>query len=111
MSAEPLPRSRIIPGIVRIVLSQAMRRRADGTMPAGIFHGQIRRLEKEELNPRGFALMVRELRAGRTRFIIKDIATGDICDLLEFESNGAPEEDTADALARTLHSSSDGVKA
>jgi hypothetical protein len=81
-----------------------MRRHADGTMPAGVFHAQIRRLEKEELNPRGFALLVRELPGGRTRFVIKDIATGEVCDLLEFEANGAPEEDTADTLARTLHS-------
>jgi hypothetical protein len=104
-SESVIPRWRAVPGIVRIVLSQAVRRRADGTIPEGMFQAQIHRLEKEELSPRGFVLLTRELSAGGTRFVIKDTATNEVRDLLEFQSDGAPEEDTARTIRSSLASS------
>jgi hypothetical protein len=43
-------------------------------------------------------LLVRELPDGRSRYIIKERKTGAVCDLLNFDKNGALEPDSAALL-------------
>lgn len=74
-----------------------MRCRADGRLPAGIFDAQVCRIEEEELNPRGFRLLVRELPAGRTRFLIKSAATSEVCELLDYDADGTLQTSSANA--------------
>ena len=72
-----------LPPLVRIVLTQAARHRMRGQIMAAKFDDQIQRLAKEELEPRGLSLLVRDLPSGTTRFIIKSQETGRALDLIE----------------------------
>ena len=72
-----------VPPIVRIVLTQAARHRMRGQIMAAKFDDQIKRLTKEELEPRGLSVLVRDLPSGTTRFIIKSRETGRALDLIE----------------------------
>ncbi|MEO8352557.1 MAG: hypothetical protein ABI680_12545 [Chthoniobacteraceae bacterium] len=87
-----------MPGIVHIVLAQATRLLAEGAITRDTFDRQIRRLSQEELTPRKLTLLVRELPAGRTRYIIKEQKSGAVCDLLNFDENGILEPDSASLL-------------
>jgi hypothetical protein len=83
-SARPLP------PIVRIVLTQAARRRMRGEITLEKFEAQIERLSREELEPRGLSVLVRDLRGETTRFIIKTTTTGQTWDMIEIKSDGVP---------------------
>jgi hypothetical protein len=74
--------NRQLPEIVHIVLAQVTQLRAAGLMPQPAFEKQVKRLVDEELRPRGYSLLVRELATGRTRFLVKDYR-GATCDLVE----------------------------
>ena len=76
--------SREIPEIVRIVLEQAVRTLRAGNISQDIFDQQLHRLCREELAPRQLELLTRELPDGGTRFLIKSISSGRVCDLMEF---------------------------
>jgi hypothetical protein len=96
MSTETIPSSRApasftrpLPPIVRIVLTQATRHRRRGLLTTEVFEAQLQRLAREELEPRGLTLLVRELSCGATRFIIKT-ATGQVCDLFEVTLDDVP---------------------
>lgn len=58
-------------------------------MSETVFHEKVTRLIHEELEPRGLALLVRELAGGRLRFLVKIANTGQVCHLLEY-----PPEDS-----------------
>ncbi|HEX8296036.1 MAG TPA: hypothetical protein VF593_07030 [Chthoniobacteraceae bacterium] len=75
-----------IPEIVHIVLSQADRHRRAGLISEEFFEGQVRRLTREELEPRCLTLLIRELSDGRTRFLIKRTDSGQVCDMFETDS-------------------------
>jgi hypothetical protein len=81
---------RKLPPIVRIVLTQAARSRKRGTITEETFAAQIRRLAREELEPLGLELQVRDLSCGCTRFLIRYTMKGTICDMIECRpSDGA----------------------
>jgi hypothetical protein len=75
---------RQVPEIVHIVLTQAAKLRAEGAISQQKFESQINRLRAEELQPRGFSLLVRELSDGHVRFLIKE-RSGSVCDMIECE--------------------------
>ncbi len=79
---------RALPPIVRIVLTQAARHRAQGRISAEKFETQLQRLSREELEPRGLTLIARDLRSGTTRFLIKSTASGRVQEMIEVD----PEE-------------------
>ena len=56
------------------------------------FTAQVERLAREELEPRGLSVLVRELRGGTTRIIIKTTATGQVWDMIEIGPDGVPAE-------------------
>ncbi|MDB6169908.1 MAG: response regulator transcription factor [Verrucomicrobia bacterium] len=85
--------TRPLPPIVRIVLMQAARHRMRGQIPPVKFKAQVDRLAREELEPRGLSVLVRELRCGSTRFIIKTTATGQVRDMIEIGPDGGPSEE------------------
>lgn len=60
-----------VPEIVHIVLSQAEKQRRKGLIPEAVFQRQLRRIITEEMEPRHLTLLVRALKDGRTRFVIK----------------------------------------
>ena len=75
---ENVPRYRALPPIFHIVLTQAVRHRRRGAITDDVFSAQLRRIAKEELEPRGLELMMRELSSGMTRFLIKAKNTGTV---------------------------------
>jgi hypothetical protein len=81
-SGVPHPQS--IPEIVSIVITQAVRGRARGESLDAAFEARLQRLRREELEPLGLALLVRELADGRCRFIVKDMETGAVRTMLDF---------------------------
>jgi hypothetical protein len=72
--------------IVRIILTQAARFRRRGAISETVFQAQVSRIGREELEPRGFTLVVRDLPCGTTRFIVKSTTNGAVCDLLDCET-------------------------
>jgi hypothetical protein len=95
MQSEPSYRAPSIPPIVRIIISQATRRRAQGAITQGIFDEQIRRISREELEPRGLNLLLRELPGGCTRFVIKSRREGVVWALMDFTADGTPVHGSA----------------
>jgi hypothetical protein len=61
-------------------------------MTAAEAENKITRLAREELDPRGFKLLHRELADGRVRFLIKAVATGLVCDMIESEQSTAAHQ-------------------
>jgi hypothetical protein len=74
---------RQLPPIVHIVLSQIVRLRSEGALSDAEVENKVTRLIREELDPRGFTLLRRELPGGRLRFLVKAAATGTVCDMIE----------------------------
>jgi hypothetical protein len=66
-------------------------------MPETVFHAQVARIIREELEPRGLLLLVRELTGGRIRFLVKAANTGRVCQLVEY-----PPEETSDGLEQSM---------
>jgi hypothetical protein len=95
MQSDIFRRLRTVPPIVHVVLTQAARRRARGNITDAIYEEQIRRLAREELEPKGLKLLERQIAGGRTRFIIKEQATGIVCDLLNLDAQGMLEADSS----------------
>ncbi len=91
MNRVPSSTAKVLSPLVRIILTQAIRRRATGGITPGIFAAHMSRLAKEELNPKGLNLVLRELSGGRTRFVIRDTASGAIFDTLDFAADGTIE--------------------
>jgi len=98
MSNELLRRLPSVPPLVHIVLTQAVRRRSESEITDAIFDEQIRRLIREELVPKGFALSVQKLPRGRTCLTITETSTGLVCDLKNFDAHGVLEPDSADPV-------------
>jgi hypothetical protein len=96
MKSELFRRLQSVPPIVRIIITQATRRRADGGITQGVFSAQMSRLAREELEPKGLNLLVRDLPGGRTRFLVKEAATGAVCDMMDFASDGTSEPEPWD---------------
>jgi hypothetical protein len=95
MKTELVRRPKTLPPIVRIVIAQATRRRAEGGITEQTFNSQISRLVREELEPKSLTLLVRDLPGGRTRFLVKDTDTGMVSDLMDFDSQGMLESETS----------------
>lgn len=74
---------RVLVPIVRIVLTQAARFRQRGAISEEVFAAQVCRLSREELEPRGLELLVRDLACGTTRFVIKAKTTGIVRDMID----------------------------
>jgi len=91
MNRIPISTVEAVPPLVRIILTQAMRRRANGGITPFTFTAHLVRLEKEELNPKGLQLVSRALSGDRTRFVIKETASGAVRDILEFAADGTLE--------------------
>ena len=104
MKNETSPRPRSVPPIVRIVITHAMRVRAEGGITREIFEAQMRRLEHEELEPKGLTLMKRGLSGGGTRFLVKEAATGTVCDLMDFATGETLASDGSNAPSHILTS-------
>ncbi len=105
MRTNIFQRLKAVPPIVRIIITQATRHRAQGTLTDTVFEEQIRRVAREELEPKGLTLLARDLPGGRTRFIIKEQATGAVCDLLDFAADGSLESDSSEAFAEASQES------
>jgi CheY-like chemotaxis protein len=91
MNAEEFRRPTLVPPIVRIVLTQATRQRSGGRISQTIFDEQIRRIDREELAPKGLSILVRDLPDGRTRFLIKNKLSGTVCEMFDFAQDGTHE--------------------
>jgi hypothetical protein len=91
--------------IVRIIITQATRHRAQGAISQTTFEKHIQRIAREELEPKGLTLLVRDLPGGRTRFIIKAEATSTVCEMLDFDANGVPESNSCELLEPVLRGS------
>jgi hypothetical protein len=74
MKSEMFQRLKSVPPIVRIIISQATRRRAAGHLTDDLFAAQMDRLVLEELAPKGLNLLIRDLPGRRSRFIVKEKA-------------------------------------
>jgi CheY-like chemotaxis protein len=111
VNTEETLRPTLVPPIVRIVLTQATRLRAGGGISQTIFDEQIRRIDREELAPKGLGLLVRDLPGGRTRFLVKNKTTGSVCEMFEFSHDGTHE--SSDGSLRVLKNASamDGASA
>ena len=96
MQSEIFRRLKSVPAIVHIIVTQATRRRAEGGISEAVYHEQIRRITREELEPKGLTLLMRELPGGRARCIIKEQASGRVCDLLEFAADGTLETEDSE---------------
>ncbi len=83
MDTAPTPRTRRTPDIVRIVLPELARLRSRNELTREEFDTKLKRLIGEELAPRNMHLIVRDLTDGTTRFIIKRMSNGEVCDLLD----------------------------
>ncbi len=77
-----------VPDLVRAVLNQVARMRASGEITQQLFDSQVVRLAHEQLQPRGFALLVRDLPNGCTRFLIKTTRDGAVCDMIDCTPHG-----------------------
>jgi len=88
MSEKSTARPPRLPPIVHIVLAQVARMRSEGALSDAEAESKVSRLIKEELDPRGFKLLRRELPGGRLRFLIKAAATGAVCDMIESHPGG-----------------------
>jgi hypothetical protein len=82
----------LLPPIVLTVLTQAARHRRSGQITTVKFAAQVERLAREELEPRGLSVLVRDLPRGITRFIIKTTATGQVQDIIEIKPDRVPAE-------------------
>jgi len=96
MNNDTFPRLNSVPTLVRIIITQASRWRAEGAITEEIFQQQVRRVAREELEPKGLALLVRDLPGGRTRFIIKQQETGAVCEMMDFASDGTLEAEASE---------------
>ena len=65
--------------------------RGEGSLSYAAFEQKVRRLCREELEPRRLQLVRRELPGGKMRFIIKSAATGTICATIEYEPSAGPD--------------------
>lgn len=99
MKRDTTTGSNSVPTIVRVILTQATRHRAQGMITDAVFEEQVRRITREELTPRALSLLVRDLADGRTRFIIRNEVTGAVCDMLDLTADGTLETESADAVA------------
>jgi hypothetical protein len=90
-----------LPSIVRIVLTQAAQHRMHGQITQKIFDSQVERIWREELEPHDLSVVVRELPWGTTRFIIKAMTSGQVCDLIEIGPDGVPIESAG--ASKDLH--------
>ena len=88
MQSEMFHRFNSVPTIARIIITQATRRRAKRDITDAVFEEQIRRVRREELEPKGMTLLVRELPDRRTRFLIKEKATGAVFEMMDFAADG-----------------------
>ena len=102
MDSEIIRGSKSVPAIVRIVITQATRRRVEGSLTDADFEEQLRRITGEELDPKALILMVRNLSAGRTRFLIKEKDTGTVCEMMDFASDGTLQSENAAATPQDL---------
>jgi hypothetical protein len=84
-----------LPSIVSVVLTVAAQRRMRGRITTLEFTAQVERLAREELDPRGLSVLVRDLPWGTTRFIIKTTATGQVWDMIEIVPDGVFSESSA----------------
>lgn len=71
------------PDIVPVVLRQLAQMRTGGVLNTHAFEEKIQRVCAENLEPNGLSLLVRELRDGNVRFIIKDAATQSVIEMVE----------------------------
>jgi hypothetical protein len=101
MNSETFPRLNSVSTLVRIIISQASRWRAEGTISEEIFQQQMRRVAREELEPKGLTLLVRDLPGGRTRFLFKKHPTGAVCEMMDFAADGTLETDASERLVMT----------
>ncbi|MEP6671775.1 MAG: hypothetical protein ABJF10_21625 [Chthoniobacter sp.] len=85
-----VPRYRALPPIFYIVLIQAELRRRRRGITEETFAAQLSRLASEELEPRSLELLVRRLPCGTTRFIVKAMSTGSVCDMIDCPPDGKP---------------------
>jgi hypothetical protein len=100
MNSEISRRLKSVPTIARIIIRQATIQRAEGAITEATFLEQIRRITREELTPRALTLLVRDLPDGRMRFLFKEDATGRVCEMMDFASDGTLEADDSDTPAQ-----------
>src|SRR5947208_113786 len=97
MRSETFPQ---VPAIVHIVAKEAIRQRTAGRITDEVFDAQLGRLIREELEPKGLTLLVRDLSGGRRRFLIKQKATGMVCDMMDFGPDGRLAAETSELVAQ-----------
>ena len=85
--------------MVYIVIVQATHRMAEGSITRVIFEQQIRRIEREELEPMGLTLLLRDLPGGRTRFLVKEKSTGSIREMMDFDVGRMLDRETSEAVS------------
>jgi len=78
--------------LARAVITQAVLRRATGELTEATFEAKLQRIEREELKPLGLTLLIRNLVDGRMRLLVKDVAKGLVCTMMDFAKDGTLEE-------------------
>lgn len=82
-SQSPGEHSHGVQPVVHAILSQMAKRRLAGLITAKDFDTKIIRLSKEELEPQGLKLLVRNLDSGGIRFVVKTASDGTTRDVID----------------------------
>jgi hypothetical protein len=83
LDSEISPGSRPVPPLVHAILAEIARMRSAGELTEAEMERKVTRLTREELRPRGFKVLHRNLANGGLRFLVKSEDTGAVCDLVE----------------------------
>ena len=89
---SPINQTTPVSSLARIVITQAVLRRAKGELTEATFEAKLHRIEREELKPHGLTLLTRNLVDGRMRLLVKDAAKGSVCAMMDFAKDGTLEE-------------------
>jgi len=81
-------RTKSVSPLARVVMTQAVLRRSRGELTKATFEAKLQRLQREELEPYGLTLLVRNLVDGRVRLLVKDVIKGVVCDMMDFADDG-----------------------
>ncbi len=80
--------SQRLPQIARVVLPELARLRAARQLSSRDFEVKVTRLIREEFAPRNLSLLICDLPGGATRFIVRDMHSHAVYDLLDCEGPG-----------------------
>lgn len=81
-----------LPELTRVVLQQLAKLRSAGDIAPQDFERKIGRVMREDLEPHGLQLLVRDLPEGRTRFLIKEVRSGKVREMIDWTPAQMPRD-------------------